>query len=265
MLNVNMNKLNKNEKGFSPLAIIFAIVVFGLIATLGWAVYYKNHQPSSVNSRNATCPPGRVPEYSSTPGDNNYICIQPGHVIYDKPVIYLYPIHPEQVDVKLSLPVGFSKTVPNYDSSTGWQVLAQPDGTLTSLTDGRAYPYLFWESKPAPAMFNMTKGFVVAGSQTRAFLQSQLTAMGLNQNETNAFITFWLPKMQGNRYNLIHFAGSEYTNYAKLTVTPTPDSLLRVFMVFEPLRTPVQVSPQSFPPFHRVGFTVVEWGGTSLN
>lgn len=189
--------------------------------------------------------------------------LKPG--ILDKPVIYLYPAHQEQVNVKLSYPAGFITTSPSYDPQAGWQVTARPNGTLTNLADGKTYPYLFWEGKPAPLHFDMTKGFVVAGSQTRTFLQSQLTRMGLNQNETSGFIAFWLPRMQGNRYNLIHFAGSEYTNYAKLTVSPKPDSLLRVFMAFEPLGQPVPISTQTFPVFHRNGFTVVEWGGTELD
>lgn len=70
--------------------------------------------------------------------------------------------------------------------------------------------------------------------------------------------------MVANKYNLIHFAGKEYTDYAKLTISPQPDSTLRVLMVFEPLQQPVSVRPQSFPKFQRNGFTAVEWGGTEL-
>lgn len=169
------------------------------------------------------------------------------------------------MNVKLAYAAGFTQTVPTYNEKSGWQVLARPDGRLTNLNDGKSYPYLFWEGKPPQISFDMTKGFVVAGSQTKAFFQRQLAIMGLNQNETSAFTAYWLPKMAGNRYNLIHFASSEYTNYARLVITPSPDSLLRVFMVFEPLTAPVKVSSQSFPMFHRVGFSAVEWGGTELH
>jgi hypothetical protein len=182
-----------------------------------------------------------------------------------KPVIYLYPTHPENVNVKVTYPAGFQATIPSYNAATGWQVTAQPSGTLTNLADNKTYPYLFWEGKPAPLSFNMNQGFVVADSDTRSFLQRQLTSMGLNQNETNGFIAFWLPRMESKPYNLIHFAGSEYTDYAKLTITPQPDSLLRVFMAFAPIQQPVKVTPQSFPTFHRNGFTAVEWGGTELH
>lgn len=184
--------------------------------------------------------------------------------VADKPVIYLYPTSTEKVHVTLQYPAGFSATVPSYNPESGWNVTAQPDGTLTNISDGTTYPYLYWEGKPQAFNFNMNQGFVVAGSQSKAFLTKELPIIGLNTNETNAFIGYWLPKLEGNKYTLIHFAGSEYTSVAKLTITPTPESLLRVFMVEKPITQPVHVSPQTFPSFHRVGFTAVEWGGTVI-
>lgn len=261
-----MNKIAKNQTGFGVVEIIIALIIIGLVLAAGVFID-KEYKPKTQNtdSTGAHCTPPLVPEYSSTPGDNNYTCIQPGHVIYDKPVIYLYPTHTEKITVKLSLPVGFRTTLPAYNPATGWQVLAHPNGALTNLEDGKVYPYLFWESQPAPNFFRMNDGFVVAGGQTKRFLQKQLTVMGLDQDETDAFIAYWLPKMASHPYNLIHFAGSDYTSYARLSVSPTPDSLLRIFMVFEPLQTKVKVAPQSFSPFHRHGFTVIEWGGTEVD
>lgn len=185
--------------------------------------------------------------------------------VIDKPVIYLYPTHTEKVNVKVSYNAGFSKTIPTYIQPNGWEVEAQPSGTLTDVTNGKTYPYLFWEGNPNPSLnFDMSKGFVIEGNNTKEFLQKQLKAMGLNENETKAFIAYWLPKMEHNPYNLIHFAGTEYTSLAKLAITPQPNSLLRVFMAFTPLRTSTKVSAQTFTTFHRVGFTAVEWGGTEF-
>ena len=48
---------------------------------------------------------------------------------------------------------------------------------------------------------------------------------------------------------------------AKLVITPKPDSLLRVFMVYKPLQQKITVPEQELKPFTRKGFTVVEWGG----
>jgi hypothetical protein len=35
-------------------------------------------------------------------------------------------------------------------------------------------------------------------------------------------------------------------------------------MVTQPLTEPTKIQPQTFPAFHRSGFTVIEWGGTEL-
>jgi hypothetical protein len=253
--------LEKNQKGFSTIEIVLVIIMILALGLVGGLVYQRAHHNNQGGNQN--CPPGTFLGYPPLPNATQEVCLRSGAV--DKPVIYLYPTHSENVEVKVSYAAGFSTTVPAYSAISGWQVLAEPDGTLTSSADGKSYRYLYWEGNPAPLHFDMTKGFVVAGSRTKTFFQSQLTAMGLNQNETSAFIAYWLPKMEVNRYNLIHFAGSEYTNYAKLAITPTPSSLLRVFMVFEPLYAPVKVSSQSFPTFHRDGFSVVEWGGTQLH
>lgn len=70
--------------------------------------------------------------------------------------------------------------------------------------------------------------------------------------------------MKDNPYNLIHFAQEEYTKTAPLNITPKEDSLLRVFMVFKALQEPIKVKSQTFSPFERKGFTVVERGGTEI-
>ncbi|HVV66649.1 MAG TPA: hypothetical protein VHB72_01065 [Candidatus Saccharimonadales bacterium] len=222
------------------------------------------HINFTSNSSGGNCPDGETPGYTPLPNATQETCLRPG-ALYE-PVIYLYPTHQENVHVKVSYPGGFSETIPAYNAQTGWQVSAQPDGTLTNQSDGKTYPYLVWEGNPDPSLlhFDMSKGFVVSGNDTQKFLQQQLPAMGLNQSETTAFIAFWLPKLAHNPYNLIHFSGSEYTNAAKLSVSPKPDSVLRVFMAFKPLSHPSKVTPQSLAPFQRHGFTVIEWGGTEV-
>ncbi len=196
--------------------------------------------------------------------DNNgdvVICGSDAPITEGKPVINLYPQHAENVSVKLNYIAGFSKSVPSYDSTTGWQVYAQPDGTLKNKSDNKIYPYLYWEGNPTNLNINMSTGFVVAGKDTKQFLALELPIIGLNLRETNDFLAYWVPKMVNDKYNLIHFAGSDYTSSAPLNITPKPDSLLRVNMIFEPLQSSISMPPQSFPVFHRNGFTVVEWGG----
>lgn len=177
-----------------------------------------------------------------------------------KPVIYLYPEEPMDVDVRLETDGEFIATWPAYKN--GWRVTAQPDGTLTD-ADGNEYNYLFWEAE-SDTVYDFSQGFCVAGEDTGEFLRETLSAMGLTAKEYNEFIVYWLPLMQGNTYNLISFQSEAYTKSAVLTVTPAPDNLLRVFMAWKPLTEAVEIAPQTFLPFNRDGFTVVEWGGAQV-
>ena len=169
------------------------------------------------------------------------------------------------IKVKLEYNGKLTSTYPSYDKTiSGWQVIARPDGNLVNIADGKEYSYLFWEGVDRTDYSKFDNGFVVKGLQTKDFLQSSLAKMGLTPREYNEMIVYWLPKMENNNYNLIRFAGNEYTDSAKLTVTPTPDSTLRVFMVFKSLDKYQRLPKQQLQSFERKGFTVVEWGGTEV-
>ncbi len=185
----------------------------------------------------------------------------PAKVILGKPVIYLYPEEVTEVSVKLDVAGEMICTYPAYKD--GWQMTAHPDGTLVD-GDGKTYTCLFWEAEGMNT-FDLTRGVCVAGADTATFLEEHLEAMGLNGRECNEFIIYWLPRMEGNPYNLITFQQDAYTDQAGLEITPAPDSLLRVFMAWKPLDRWIDVEPQTFEPFTREGFTVVEWGGAEIN
>ena len=178
----------------------------------------------------------------------------------EKPVIYLYPETETRVTVKLDLSGELTCAYPAYDG--GWTVTAAPDGTLTD-EHGQTYNYLYWEGEVANE-FDFSKGFCVAGSDTAAFLEDALDRLGLTRREANEFLVYWLPRMQDNPYNLIAFQQEAYTQSAKLTVSPQPDSVLRVFMAWKPLARPVDIPAQILPGFERRGFTLVEWGGAEV-
>ena len=89
--------------------------------------------------------------------------------------------------------------------------------------------------------------------------------MGLTQKEYNEFIVYWAPRMQENKYNLISFQTENYEQSAPLHINPAPDSMLRVYMAYKPLTNPIDIEPQTFKPFERTGFSVVEWGGCMVN
>lgn len=178
-----------------------------------------------------------------------------------KPVIYLYPEETTDVTVLLDYDGKLTCTYPTYQNS--WRVTANPDGTLVNRADGKTYSYLFWEGED-DAEYDMSKGFVVKGEDTAAFLQEKLALLGLTPKEYNEFIVYWLPKMQENPYNLITFQKEAYTECARLHITPEPDSVLRIFMAYKSLRAPIEVEEPVLEPFERKGFAVVEWGGTEV-
>ena len=177
-----------------------------------------------------------------------------------KPVIYLNPETALEVQVTLDYAGTLTCTYPAY--ADGWTVTAAPDGTLTD-ADGQTYNYLYWEGQSNTA-YDFSQGFCVAGRDTADFLEQALADLGLNRREANEFIVYWLPKMQENAYNLIAFQGEAYTQAAKLTVSPQPDTMIRVFMAWKPLDQAVEIEPQALTAPARTGFTVVEWGGTEL-
>ncbi len=180
-----------------------------------------------------------------------------GPIYSEKPVIYLYPEEEMKVDVKLTLDGRLTCTYPAYNG--GWSVTASPDGTLT-VGDGKKYNYLYWEGETL-ADYDFSRGFCVRGCDTAAFLEDALEELGLNRREANEFIVYWLPLMEKNEYNVISFQNDAYTDRARLEVTPTPDTVLRVFMAWYASDTFVEMESQVLNSPERRGFCVVEWGG----
>lgn len=183
-----------------------------------------------------------------------------------KPVIYLYPEQETKVNVQLDFNGTLTSTYPTLPPE-GWTVTAQPDGTLTD-EEGRSYRYLFWEGV-ANVDWKQDSGFLVKAEDAREFLEESLTQLGLNELEQNDFITYWLPKLEKNGESFVTFAAEQYTDNAVLTVTPQPDSVLRVQMLISKVddsnRAAFQkLLEQELPRFEREGFVLVEWGGTDL-
>lgn len=177
-----------------------------------------------------------------------------------KPVIYLYPTKETDIEVKLDLNGTLTCTYPEYNNY--WKVTASPDGTLKD-ENNQTYNYLYWEGE-VENTWDFSKGFCVKGQDTAKFLEHSLEKLGLNRKEANEFIVYWLPIMQENEYNIISFQNSSYTDATKLNITPTPDTVIRVFMAFKKSDSYVDMSKQELTSPERNGFTVVEWGGTEV-
>ncbi|MEO9534222.1 MAG: hypothetical protein ABJG68_04440 [Crocinitomicaceae bacterium] len=179
-----------------------------------------------------------------------------------KPIIYLYPEEETEVSVKLELAGDLTHTYPKYED--GWKVTAKPDGTLLD-ENNKEYYALYWEGNNEEN-FHVNEGFVVPGENTAEFLEASLDMLGLNRREANEFIVFWMPILEDNPYNLIHFSTDEYEEMAKLDISPKPETMIRVMMVYKPLQEPIELKMQNLSEMkkERKGFTLVEWGGSLL-
>lgn len=178
------------------------------------------------------------------------------------PVIYLYPESETEVDVRLVLNGELTTSYPAYDPENGWIVTAYPDGTLVDKS-GRTYPFLFWEGE-VTINPDLSRGFCVKGEDTAVFLEESLKQLGLTDTEADTFIMYWLPQMEGNKYNVISFQTAAYEDSVSHYVVPEPDTIIVVNMLWYPSNTPVSIEAQDLTvinPSERKGFTVVEWGG----
>jgi len=182
----------------------------------------------------------------------------------EKPVIYLYPEQKQKTNVKLNYTGTLTHTYPKYPEN-GWTVTAEPNGTLWD-ENNQEYYALFWEGNSSKQIIPQD-GFIVPGKETATFLEEKLAYLGLNRREANEFIMYWLPRMENNAYNFIHFAGTEYEEQAALEITPKPETIIRVMMLTQALESKIDYPLQDLSTLKKTrrGFTVVEWGGSIIN
>ena len=76
-----------------------------------------------------------------------------------------------------------------------------------------------------------------------------------------------MPKLNEHKYNYIRFATIDEINQAMpLDASPRPDTTIRVLMTYKGLDQPLMgVAEQQLPATStRIGFAVVEWGGSEI-
>lgn len=182
-----------------------------------------------------------------------------------KPVIYLHPPETQRVHVRLELAGELTAAYPP-PGPDGWDVIAAPDGTLVDPNTGRRSHYLFWEGTASDFRIDPARAHLVAGEDTSTFLERACARFTLSDTECTDFITYWLPSMVGNPYNLIEFVDQDvYGRYARLHIDPAPDAVIRPFMIFARAEAPMAVGAPELPQRRRGAFTVIEWGGADLS
>ena len=236
----------KNKKTLQILAIVSLLVIFGGGVTIAyfWALGGES-EPVPETPVCLDCDDEPEPEPEIT---------------IKKPVIYLYPEEETEVEVKLGNPEKIAIDYPNYND--GWKVLAQPDGTLTM--NGKQYYSLYYEADSEQLDLNCA-GFVVAKDEVEGFLEEKLAILGLNYREREEFITYWAKDLEKSNYVFVRFMPKyEIDEEMPLTVSPAPDTMIRVMMQFKNLDERIEIDEQELTPVERTGFTVVEWGGVDL-
>jgi len=178
-----------------------------------------------------------------------------------KPAINLYPTTITEVHVQVAPKGKLNYTNPLYPAN-GWNVTAHPDGTI--LDKNTTYPYLYWEAAiPDSEITQPQTGYVVAYTDLANLFQTALPQLGLNQRETAQFSTYWTKALPKSPYYFVGVMPQNTINQlAPLTITPKPDSLLRVSLYFKALDQKISVPPApQLSSFKRKGFVVTEWGG----
>ncbi|OFZ52661.1 MAG: hypothetical protein A3D92_19225, partial [Bacteroidetes bacterium RIFCSPHIGHO2_02_FULL_44_7] len=196
--------------------------------------------------------------------DTYVVIFHRGDITVDKPVIYLYPEIATDVEVQVK-PNG--KILFTYPQLTdGWRGTAYPNGDL--LINGEWYPYLFWEAQAPAIDANWQEGFALDRSGIVPFLEKTLNDFGLNSKEQADFITYWAPRMLQSKGCVVHFfQQEECAQLADLNVLPRPDHLNRLYILWFPvddLNDYSYLRPQNIQKINRLGFDVLEWGGTEL-
>jgi len=182
-----------------------------------------------------------------------------GELKVKKPVIYLYPEQAMDIEVTVEPDEIITTSYPRYEK--GWRVTASPQGQL--IISDRKYSYLYFE---ADVLYeeDFNQGFVVKREDSIEFLEEKLEILGLNDFESNDFITYWLPELEKHPYNKIRFLTEEVEDLIGLKVEPKPQTLIRVYMIFEGLEEAETINEQELKPVFRQGYTVVEWGGMEV-
>ncbi|MEK9169503.1 MAG: hypothetical protein AAB788_02055, partial [Patescibacteria group bacterium] len=178
-----------------------------------------------------------------------------------KPVVYLYPEKTIDIHLSFTSPLTLNTQIPFYND--GWYVNAQPNGTLSDLqpqyTDcskidslkfgseyaGSAcktnnYPYIYWSGKSEQNTYPKADGgWVVERKNLKIFMDQKLKEIGLTKQESNDMTYYWVPKMKEKNapYYRISFLTTDQMNkFIPMNINPVPNSVLRVFLDFKPLK-----------------------------
>ncbi len=192
-------------------------------------------------------------DVTNTSGVDYYDLQFPEPAQADAPNLYLYPTTTMDMSVSVGVPSGGYITDSQPPYQAGWQVHARPDGTINGV-----YGYLFYEAMVSVPL-NRETGWVLRGEKLEAELRTLLAELGFEGREIDDFVNHWVPILEGSAWYAVYPQNAEAVT--TLTITPSPDSILRAILLIRPLDHRITIpTPPNCDAFVREGFTVVEWG-----
>ena len=255
-------KKNTNERKQIKISlkttILLSVILLILISVIVVIMFRNNLINKNLKYRECCS----NSEINNLKEPNNKTKIPIDTIVY-KPIIYLYPTEEIKLSVKLGNPDKVTCSYPNY--TTGWNIVAKPNGDLIDLSTNKNLYALYYESDPSYNFEIEKDGFIVSKEDIIEFLEDKLAILGLNEREAEEFIIYWLPKLQKSQYNYLRFATDEEINKnMPLNFSTEPDTLIRVLMTYKGLDNSIEVEEQKLITPERNGFVAVEWGGTEV-
>lgn len=98
----------------------------------------------------------------------------------------------------------------------------------------------------------------------KSVLDEKLIKIGLTDFERADMESYWMHQMLAKDapyYRITLFQTDDLNTFIPMNVLPRPDTVIRVFLDWEPLNESVAIKPQEIRHIDRTGFTYVEWGG----
>jgi hypothetical protein len=193
------------------------------------------------------------------------------NLVVRKPVIYLFPpssLPDVTIELQLASSWRFSAVhppprttippgKPHTAQSLTWTIAAEPDGTLVDKTSGTEVSYLYWEANanshlvtpdasrattpvedietfdPSRPSVSPEDSILLPIGEVPGYLDATLKALALHTEARTSFITYWLPDLLKHQYVALRFlAQASYEKAAQMRVSPAPDVVTRVFMLF---------------------------------
>lgn len=179
----------------------------------------------------------------------------PGDITVFKPNVYIYPLQPVNLCLKINFPLGGSvvTSIPQY--TDGWCVGVDTNGKIDN-----QYSYLFYESTQ-PDIFQYKKGWCVARAGLKSFFEENMLAYNFSQQEIADFTDYWIPLLNEDNYYTIYPQANAIIDRAiQLDFSVQPDQVGRLFYGIIGAKEYQEMEEPSISPFSRNGFCVLEWG-----